>query len=305
MQGLVLKSTGSWLQVEIPDGRIIASRVRGQLRLRGISSTNPVAVGDRVEIEIGTDGTGVIIELMDRSNYIVRKSVKLSKQTQILAANIDRAWLVATPALPKTSMGFIDRFIAAAESFRIPAGLILNKSDIFKDELAGEMREYLDIYVPLGYPCICTSAITGQGLEELRAAISGKVNLLSGHSGVGKSSLINFLEPGLNLKTGNISLQHLKGKHTTTFAEMHKLGTSGYIIDTPGIREFVNIDFDPAEIGHFFIEIRNLMQHCKFNNCLHDLEKECAVKVAVDDGKIHPSRYHSYLSMLHQEDIYR
>ena len=305
MQGLVLKSTGSWLQVEIPDGRVIASRVRGNLRLREISSTNPVAVGDRVEIEIGSDGTGMIIELMDRSNYIVRKSVKLSKQTQILAANIDRAWLVATPALPRTSMGFIDRFIAAAESFRIPAGLILNKTDIFKGDLAGELQAYLDIYPPLGYPCICTSTVTGEGIDDLRSIISGKVNLLSGHSGVGKSSLVNILEPGLSLKTGNISLQHLKGKHTTTFAEMHKLRSGGYIIDTPGIREFVNIDFEPSEIGHFFIEIRNLMQECKFNNCLHDLEKDCAVKSAAEDGKIHPSRYHSYLSMLHQEDIYR
>lgn len=305
MQGLVLKSTGSWLQVETPDGRVIASRVRGNLRLRGISSTNPVAVGDRVEIEIGTDGTGMIIDLMDRSNYIIRKSVKLSKQTQVLAANIDRAWLVATPALPRTSMGFIDRFIAAAESFRIPAGLILNKSDIFQGELADELRAYLEVYPPLGYPCVCTSAITGEGIEELRALISGKVNLLSGHSGVGKSSLVNILEPGLNLKTGDISIQHLKGKHTTTFAEMHKLRSGGYLIDTPGIREFVNIDFEPSEIGHFFIEIRNLMQDCKFNNCLHDVEKDCAVKTAVELGRIHPSRYHSYLSMLHQEDIYR
>lgn len=305
MQGLVLKSTGSWLQVETPDGRVIASRVRGNLRLRGISSTNPVAVGDRVEIEIGTDGTGMIIDLMDRSNYIIRKSVKLSKQTQVLAANIDRAWLVATPALPRTSMGFIDRFIAAAESFRIPAGLILNKSDIFQGDLADELRAYLEVYPPLGYPCVCTSAITGEGIEELRALISGKVNLLSGHSGVGKSSLVNILEPGLNLKTGDISIQHLKGKHTTTFAEMHKLRSGGYLIDTPGIREFVNIDFEPSEIGHFFIEIRNLMQDCKFNNCLHDVEKDCAVKTAVELGRIHPSRYHSYLSMLHQEDIYR
>lgn len=305
MQGLVLKSTGSWLRVETPDGRVIASRVRGNLRLRGISSTNPVAVGDRVEIEIGTDGTGMIIDLMDRSNYIIRKSVKLSKQTQVLAANIDRAWLVATPALPRTSMGFIDRFIAAAESFRIPAGLILNKSDIFQGELADELRAYLEVYPPLGYPCVCTSAITGEGIEELRALISGKVNLLSGHSGVGKSSLVNILEPGLNLKTGDISIQHLKGKHTTTFAEMHKLRSGGYLIDTPGIREFVNIDFEPSEIGHFFIEIRNLMQDCKFNNCLHDVEKDCAVKTAVELGRIHPSRYHSYLSMLHQEDIYR
>lgn len=275
------------------------------MRLRGIDSTNPMAVGDLISFEMEDDGTGVISDFEPRKNYIIRKSVNLSKQTQILAANIDMLWLVVTPALPKTSTGFIDRFIAAAESFRIPSALILNKSDLFTGELEAVQQEIIDIYAPLGYPCYKVSALQGAGLEELKAAFKGKVNLLSGHSGVGKSSLINALAPGLNLKTGDISRQHLKGKHTTTFAEMHQLPFGAYLIDTPGIREFVNIDFKPAEIGHYFVEIRERMLDCKFNNCLHDTEKECAVKKAVESGEIHRERYYNYISMLRNEDIYK
>lgn len=275
------------------------------MRLRGIDSTNPMAVGDLISFEMEEDGTGVISDFEPRKNYIIRKSVNLSKQTQILAANIDMLWLVVTPALPKTSTGFIDRFIAAAESFRIPSALILNKSDLFTGELETVQQEIIDIYAPLGYPCYKVSALQGAGLEELKAAFKGKVNLLSGHSGVGKSSLINALAPGLNLKTGDISKQHLKGKHTTTFAEMHQLPFGAYLIDTPGIREFVNIDFKPTEIGHYFVEIRERMNDCKFNNCLHDNEKECAVKKAVESGEIHRERYYNYISMLRNEDIYK
>jgi ribosome biogenesis GTPase len=305
VKGRVLKSTGTWLQVESENGALIACRVRGNMRLRGIDSTNPMAVGDLIHFELEDDGTGVISDFEPRKNYIIRKSVNLSKQTQILAANIDMLWLVVTPALPKTSTGFIDRFIAAAESFRIPSALILNKSDLFTGELEEVQQEIIDIYEPLGYPCYKVSALQGDGLEELKAAFKGKVNLLSGHSGVGKSSLINALAPGLNLKTGDISRQHLKGKHTTTFAEMHQLPFGAYLIDTPGIREFVNIDFKPAEIGHYFVEIRERMQDCKFNNCLHDTEKECAVKKAVETGEIHRERYYNYISMLRNEDIYK
>ncbi|MBP7166943.1 MAG: ribosome small subunit-dependent GTPase A [Bacteroidia bacterium] len=305
MKGRVLKSTGTWLQVESENGALIACRVRGNMRLRGIDSTNPMAVGDLIHFELEDDGTGVISDFEPRKNYIIRKSVNLSKQTQILAANIDMLWLVVTPALPKTSTGFIDRFIAAAESFRIPSALILNKSDLFTGELEAVQQEIIDIYEPLGYPCYKVSALQGDGLDELKAAFKGKVNLLSGHSGVGKSSLINALAPGLNLKTGDISRQHLKGKHTTTFAEMHQLPFGAYLIDTPGIREFVNIDFKPAEIGHYFVEIRVRMQDCKFNNCLHDTEKECAVKKAVEAGEIHRERYYNYISMLRNEDIYK
>jgi ribosome biogenesis GTPase / thiamine phosphate phosphatase len=305
VKGRVLKSTGTWLQVESENGALIACRVRGNMRLRGIDSTNPMAVGDLIHFELEDDGTGVISDFEPRKNYIIRKSVNLSKQTQILAANIDMLWLVVTPALPKTSTGFIDRFIAAAESFRIPSALILNKSDLFTGELEAVQQEIIDIYEPLGYPCYKVSALQGDGLDELKAAFKGKVNLLSGHSGVGKSSLINALAPGLNLKTGDISRQHLKGKHTTTFAEMHQLPFGAYLIDTPGIREFVNIDFKPAEIGHYFVEIRERMQDCKFNNCLHDTEKECAVKKAVETGEIHRERYYNYISMLRNEDIYK
>lgn len=305
VKGRVLKSTGSWFQIADSAGNTISCRVRGQLRLRDIDSTNPVAVGDEITFDKMEDGTGVITDIDERKNYIIRKSVKLSKQTQILAANIDMAWLVVTPAMPKTSTGFIDRFIAAAESFRIPTALIFNKSDIFKEELQTVQTEYLDIYEPLGYPCYRVSAQTGEGLSDIKAAFQGKVNLLAGHSGVGKSSLINALEPALQLKTGDISRQHLKGKHTTTFAEMHPLSNGGYIIDTPGIREFVNIDFKPTEIGHYFVEIRALMNQCQFNNCLHDNEKNCAVKTAEEAGKIHPQRYYNYLSILRNEDIFR
>lgn len=300
-----MKSTGSWIILETEEGQQVPARVRGQLRIRGIVSTNPLAVGDEVEWELQQDGTGLITDIHERRNFIIRKSVNLSRQTHILAANIDMAWLVVTPVLPKTSTGFIDRFLAAAESYHIPAGLIFNKSDLFRDELQEVQHDYLDIYRPLGYPCICVSALNGEGMEELKKMLTGKVNLFAGHSGVGKSSLINCLDPDLRLKTGSISLQHLKGKHTTTFAEMHRLADSTYLIDTPGIREFVNIDFKPSEIGHYFKEICERMQQCKFNNCLHDNEKGCAVKAALENGLIHPQRYSNYLGMLHQEDHFR
>ncbi len=305
MKGLVLKSTGSRFDVLAENGEIVSCRIRGQMRLHGIESTSPVAVGDNVIIAMQDDETGMINEIADRKNYIIRKSVNLSKQTQILAANIDRVWLVVTPILPKTSTGFIDRFIAAAESFHIPVTLIFNKSDLFADDLEEVQTDYIAIYEPLGYQCIKVSAITGDGIEMLRSLLVDKINLVAGHSGVGKSSLINALDPSLDLRTGDISRQHQKGKHTTTFAEMHPLSQGGFIIDTPGIREFVNIDFKPAEISHYFVEMRNLLQQCQFNNCLHENEKQCAIKDAVEKGTIHPMRYYNYLSMLHNEDIFK
>ena len=304
-EGRVLKSTGSWFEVELPHQKTISCRIRGQLRLKGISSTNPVAVGDIVHVQEQTDGTGVITDINERTNYIIRKSINLSKQTHILAANIDCAWIVVTPVFPKTSTGFIDRFIAAAESYHIPVGIIFNKSDLFVNHLSEIQREYLDIYESLGYKCIKVSSQTKEGIDELKSLLNGKVNLLTGHSGVGKSSLINSIIPDLNLKVGEISKQHLKGKHTTTFAEMHKVNESTYIIDTPGIREFVNIDFVPSEISHYFIEMRALLNDCKFNNCLHENEQQCAVKAAYEAGKIHPDRYYNYLSILHNEDHFK
>ncbi len=304
-EGRVLKSTGSWFEVEIPKYKVVSCRIRGQLRLKGINSTNPVAVGDNVLIQEQTDGTGVIIDIKERSNYIIRKSINLSKQTHILAANIDIAWIVVTPVFPKTSTGFIDRFIAAAESYHIPIGIIFNKSDLFVENLSDLQHEYLDIYETLGYKCVKVSSKTGEGIDELMQLLEGKVNLLSGHSGVGKSSLINAIIPDLNLKVGEISRQHMKGKHTTTFAEMHKVNEATYIIDTPGIREFVNIDFNPSEISHYFIEMRELLNECKFNNCLHENEQNCAVKAAYEAGKIHPDRYYNYLSILRNEDNFK
>jgi ribosome biogenesis GTPase len=305
LEGRVLKSTGSWFEVELPNQKTISCRIRGQLRLKGISSTNPVAVGDIVSVQEQTDGSGVILDIKERTNYIIRKSINLSKQTHILAANIDYAWIVVTPVFPKTSTGFIDRFIAAAESYHIPVGIIFNKSDLFVNHLSEIQHEYLDIYESLGYKCIKVSSLTNEGIDDLQVLLNGKVNLLTGHSGVGKSSLINAIIPNLNLKVGEISKQHLKGKHTTTFAEMHKVNESTYIIDTPGIREFVNIDFVPSEISHYFIEMRELLTDCKFNNCLHENEQQCAVKAAYDAGKIHPDRYYNYLSILHNEDNFK
>lgn len=299
MRGTVIKSTGSWYQVaEEASGRIISCRIKGKFRTKGLKTTNPVAVGDHVEIEMEPDQeTGVINKLEERKNYIIRKSVNLSKQVQILAANLDQALLIVTLASPRTSLGFIDRFLVTAEAYDIPAGLIFNKLDLFSEEGLEILAEYESIYSCLGYATYRVSALEGTNLESLTSVLQDKVCLISGHSGVGKSTLINALIPGMELRTGEISEWSDKGQHTTTFAEMHQLPGGGAIIDTPGIRELGVIDIGQHELGHFFPEFRARMNSCRFNNCRHINEPGCAIIDAVEQGAIAPTRYESYLSI--------
>lgn len=303
MQGLVIKSTGSWYQVVTNNDKVIDCRIKGKFRTKDIQTTNPVAVGDIVTIELEPDQeTGVISRLHERKNYIIRKSVNLSKQAQIIAANLDQAFLIVTLASPRTSLGFIDRFLITAEAYDIPAGLIFNKLDLFSEEGMELLADYEEIYKRIGYPCYEVSAIEGTNLQDVEELLKDKVTLFSGHSGVGKSTLINKLIPDIELKTGKISDWSDKGQHTTTFAEMHKLPQGGYLIDTPGIRELGIIDIKKEELGHFLPEFRALMNECRFHNCRHINEPGCAVLLAVEDGEIDQSRYESYLSIYHGND---
>lgn len=306
MKGLVIKSTGSWYTVVAENNSEYRCRIKGKLRTLGLDTTNPVSVGDWVYFET-TDNSdeGVIFEVEERRNYIIRKSVNLSKQAHILASNIDLALVVATPVYPRTSTGFIDRFLATAEAYRIPAGIVFNKSDLYDEETLKWVNALSDMYRKVGYVVFVVSALDPNSLLELREAIREKVCLFSGHSGTGKSTLINALIPGKELKTAAISEQHLKGKHTTTFAEMHRLPDGGFIIDTPGIREFGILDFDKYEVSHFFPEIFKAAAGCKFNNCLHVSEKDCAVLRAIENSEIALTRYASYISILNNEDIFK
>jgi ribosome biogenesis GTPase len=300
MQGLVIKSTGSWYLIRTPDGQDYDCRIKGKFRIKGIQTTNPIAVGDQVEFELEPNAsTGVIFKLLDRKNYIIRKSINLSKQAQIIAANLDQAFLIVTLASPRTSLGFIDRFLATAEAYSIPAILIFNKLDLFSEEGLEILAEYKSIYEHIDYPCYEVSALEGTNIEQVQILLKDKTTLFSGHSGVGKSSLINALLPGRDIKTGEVSQWSDKGQHTTTFAEMHTLPFGGYLIDTPGIRELGIFDIRPEELGHYFREMRDLMHECKFNNCRHINEPGCAVIRAVQEGEIEISRYESYLSIYH------
>lgn len=303
LEGLVIKSTGLWYKVSTEEG-IIECRIRGKLRLKGIKSTNPVAVGDRVKVDTANteEGQGAITELLERKNYIVRKSVNLSKQTQILAANVDQALLIATLDQPKTHLRFIDRFAVSAEAYDIPFILVFNKLDLYSEELLEELEFLKLVYQTAGYQVLAVSAATGQGLDELNALLKGKVSLLSGHSGVGKSTLSNKIDPSLNLKTREISEAHEQGQHTTTFAEMHPLPEGGYLIDTPGIRGFGLVNMESAEIGDYFPEIFALKGECKFHNCSHVHEPGCAVKEAVENHKLAFTRYESYLNFIQGTD---
>ncbi|MCL4639881.1 MULTISPECIES: ribosome small subunit-dependent GTPase A [Olivibacter] len=302
MKGLVTKSTGSWYTVSA-GGTSYECRIKGKFRTKDIKTTNPIAVGDWVEIEPEPEQeTAVIIQLYDRKNYMIRKSVNLSKQAQIIAANLDQAYLVVTLASPPTSLGFIDRFLVTAEAYDIPAGILFNKLDLFSEEGLEILADYRSIYEHLGYPCFEISALKGINIDAIEASLTHKVTLISGHSGVGKSTLINRLIPEASLRTGKISDWSDKGKHTTTFAEMLPLIQGGYIIDTPGIQEFGVIDIEQQELSHFFPEMRALMNRCRFNNCRHINEPGCAVLGALEEGEIETSRYESYLSIYHGND---
>ncbi len=308
LKGIVLKSTGKWYTVELENGEIVTSRLRGKMRLEGLKTTNPIAAGDIVYLgKKDNEGVYVIESIEERKNYIVRKSTNLSKKKQIIAANVDRAYLIVTIKQPETQIGFIDRFLVSAESFRIPVTLLFNKIDLCNDDELEYIDALIDMYQRIAYPGHKISANNQDNIDFLREEIKDKQVVISGHSGVGKSTLINALDPNLNLKTGEISNVHLQGKHTTTFAEMHKLQSGGYIIDTPGIRAFGLIDIDKKVLSHYFPEMRKFLGQCKFNNCLHINEPQCAVKDALENGIIDESRYISYLQMMEedQEESYR
>lgn len=302
--GLVIRSTGSWYDIRDADGHIFQARLKGKFKIKGLKVTNPIAVGDRVtfEVEDEAENTAVITDIAPRENYIIRQSVHKTAHGHILAANIDQAVLLATLTLPRTSLGFIDRFLVSAESFRIPTAVVFNKTDILNDEGLAYQQEIMAMYEQIGYQCLTTSATEGEGVDAFRQLLDHKVTLLSGHSGVGKSSLVNAVAPDLNLRTNEVSTFANKGVHTTTFAEMFELAPDTYIIDTPGIKELGLIDTSREEISHYFPEMRDRLNQCRFHNCLHINEPGCAIKEAVAEGEIAESRYLSYLSMMEGED---
>ena len=302
MQGLVIKNTGSWYTVKTVEGSVVECKIKGNFRLKGIRSTNPVAVGDHVEIELNSQNTAFITAIDDRKNYIIRKSQNLSKQSHIIAANVDQAFLVVTVERPQTSTTFIDRFLATAEAYSVPVVLVFNKTDLLDDSLMRYQRMMTDLYETVGYKCVAVSAETGEGMDELMEMLRDRITLLSGHSGVGKSTIINRLLPGVNLRTAEISDAHNTGMHTTTFSEMLPLPGGGYIIDTPGIKGFGTFDMEPEELTSYFKEIFRFSKDCRFSNCTHTHEPGCAVLKAVEDHYIAASRYQSYLSMLEDKD---
>ena len=302
MHGLVIKNTGSWYTVRTDDGQIIESKIKGSFRLKGIRSTNPVSVGDLVTLIVNKEGTAFISSIDERRNYIVRKSQNLSKQSHIIAANVDQAFLLVTVSHPETSTMFIDRFLASAEAYSVPVTLVFNKKDLLTDDELHLQQMMKTLYDTVGYPCFAISATTGEGVAPVRAALQGKTTVLSGNSGVGKSTLINSILPDVELRTAEISDAHDTGMHTTTFSEMLPLPEGGYIIDTPGIKGFGSFDMEPEEITSYFKEIFRFSKDCRFNNCTHTHEPGCAVRRAVEDHYIAESRYQSYLSMLEDKE---
>ncbi|WP_340111959.1 ribosome small subunit-dependent GTPase A [Maribellus mangrovi] len=311
-EGLVIKSTGSWYTVEDENGDTFECKIKGKFRIKGIKNTNPVAVGDRVGFTLQNVSAdekeaqvGLITTISERKNYIIRRSINLSKQAHIIAANIDQAVLVATLNYPVTTTTFIDRFLASAEAYRIPVLIVFNKVDRYDKGQMAQLTEIKELYENIGYKCLLTSAKKGIGMDELKIALTHKTNVVNGHSGVGKSTLINILQPGLNLKTMEISDSHKTGKHTTTYSQLFKLDFGGYIIDTPGIKAFGVLEMEPWEISHYFVEIFKISGKCQYNNCSHTHEPGCAVKVAVENGEIAASRFISYLGLLESDDKYR
>lgn len=311
-KGIVIKSTGSWYTVKTEDGFFIESRIKGNLRLKGIRSTNPIAVGDHVELtlsnednSIGSQQVGFISKIFPRINYIIRKSPNLSKESHIIAANIDQAFLIVTIKFPETTTTFIDRFLVSAEAYRIPCHILFNKIDLYTDAQTAAMDMLIKIYERIGYRCLKVSAKDLTGLDILKNWMTNKTNVFSGHSGVGKSTIINSIQPKMKLKTGEISEAHFSGKHTTTNSEMYELDFGGYIIDTPGIKGFGVLEMEKEEISHYFPEIFKLLDQCQYYNCTHTHEPQCAVKKSVAEGAIAQSRYNSYLGLLEGEEKYR
>ena len=302
MKGFVIKNTGSWYSVKTDDGKVVECKIKGNFRLKGIRSTNPVAVGDHVEIALNQEGTAFITHIDERRNYIIRKSQNLSKQSHIIAANVDQAFLIVTVNYPQTSTTFIDRFLASAEAYSVPVVLVFNKRDILSDDERHYQQSMVHLYETIGYECREISAATGEGVEGLHKLLKGKITLLSGNSGVGKSTLINQILPEANLRTAEISDAHNTGMHTTTFSEMLELPEGGYIIDTPGIKGFGTFDMEPEELTSYFREIFHFSKDCKFSNCTHTHEPGCAVLKALEDHYIAQSGYQSYLGMIEDKD---
>ena len=301
-KGLVIKNTGSWYLVKTDDGSEVECKIKGNFRLKGIRSTNPIAVGDRVKIIRNQEGTAFITEIEDRKNYIIRRSSNLSKQSHIIASNLDQCMLIVTVNYPETSTTFIDRFLASAEAYRVPVCLVFNKTDRYSESENRYLEGLINLYTTIGYKCYKVSALNNIGIDDIKEGLAGKITLFSGNSGVGKSTLINAILPEQNLKTGDISNVHNKGMHTTTFSEMFPVNGGGYIIDTPGIKGFGTFDMEEEEVGDYFKEIFKFSADCKYSNCTHRHEPGCAVREAVEKHYISESRYTSYLSILDDKE---